>query len=128
MSKFLIVAIILLLIASNFFVVKIGHAALFSKDPKCWPIGCQPFGGPILSFTPVSFCGDVIVVGRPSPITAVYVWQPYKFNPPIYTSPFGPANPRDQNVVGKANLFNPNIFCPLPIVVLMGVSKYHPHK
>ena len=99
-----------------------------SFDPLCRPLGCTDFGGPILSFVPVPFCGLVVTVGIPRPIVAIYSPQKYLYNPPILTDPFGPAKPGDQRVLGKANNFNLNIFCPLPIVVMMGVSLYKPSK
>ena len=79
----------------------------------------EAFGGPINFFGFIPFCGLVIVVGPPSPMVAIYNGQTYKFNPPL---PVPPNSPGSQKVVGLADLFNPNFFCPLPIVKKLGVG------
>src|SRR3989338_11216173 len=83
-------------------------------NAECLPSGCTDFAGPLISFTFVPPCGQVIVVGLPKPITAVYFGSRYLYNPPI---PIPPGKPGKQNVLGRVNNFNPNILCPLPRVL-----------
>lgn len=123
MSNFKKITVIFILVAIFTFLPTNYTVAQIS--PKCLPFGCIPFGGPILSFIPfVPFCGPVITIGLPKPMTAIYIPQLYLYNPPIPTIPFGPARPGSQNAIGLVNLLNLNLLCPLPRVVSMGVSFF----
>jgi hypothetical protein len=124
MKKSVVLFVVVLALGVVTFKFAYASSNLTPLNPICAPLGCTVFGGPIIFFGPVPNCGVVVTTGLPRPMSAVYVPQRYFFNPPLPTMPptSGGVPPGTQWAIGIVNNFNPNILCPLPIVVVMGVS------